>query len=218
MNRKEKATALIEGLERQYPEALCALESGGDPFKLLVMAMLSAQCTDARVNAVSVGLFARFPDVSAMAAADEGEIEELIRSCGLFRTKAADIRATARRLLEVYDGSVPSDMEALLSLPGVGRKIANLIRGDVFGLGGIVADTHCIRLCGRFGFCEEGMRDPLKVERILSEVIPTEAQSDFCHRLVLFGRDVCRARDPDCGACPLSHLCARQGKKPEEKA
>ncbi len=214
MDAKEKAAALCAGLEQRYPDAQCALEAGGDPFKLLVMARLSAQCTDARVNAVSGALFARYPDVFAMAEATQEELEGLIRPCGLHKSKAAHLIAMSRMLIERFDGAVPCEMEELLLLPGVGRKIANLIRGDVFGLGGIVADTHCIRLCGRFGFCDPRVKDAEKVEKVLDPLIPKEAQSDFCHRLVLFGREVCTARAPKCDACTLCALCtARQNKE-----
>lgn len=213
MESQARALALVEALKTLYPQAECALESGGDPFRLLVMAMLSAQCTDARVNEVSAGLFRRFPDARAMAHAPIGELEENIRACGLFRTKAKNIKNMSAMLLDRFGGVVPGEMDELLSLPGVGRKIANLIRGDVFDRGGIVADTHCIRLCGRFGFCEVGMKDPVRVERILTPLIPREEQSDFCHRFVLFGRDRCTARKPRCEGCPLAHLCTYNPQK-----
>lgn len=204
---KQKGAALVARLKEIYPDASCALQSEGDPFRLLVMAILSAQCTDARVNLVSRGLFAAFPDARTMAAADLTQIEEHIRSCGLYKTKAKNIRAASEKLLLDYEGQVPSDMEALLALPGVGRKIANLIRGDVFGLPAIVTDTHCIRLAGRFGFCAPSEKNPFRIERILTDVIPAQEQSDFCHRLVWFGRDTCTARNPACGRCPLADLC-----------
>jgi len=196
---------IIRLLEKIYPDGECMLESGGDPFRLLVMAILSAQCTDARVNAVSEELFKRFPDPASFADARREDIEELIRSCGLFRTKAENLRKCAKMIVEEYGGKVPSSMEDLLKLPGVGRKVANLIRGDVFGLGGIVADTHCIRISGRLGFSDG--KDPLKTERDLDPLVPKEKQSAFCHRLVLFGRDVCSARNPKCAACALIRLC-----------
>ena len=196
---------VVRRLEEVYPEGECALESGGDPFQLLVMAILSAQCTDARVNAVSAGLFEKFPDAEAFACADQEEVEDAIRTCGLFRTKAKNIRLSAERIVNAYGGQVPSDMEDLLTLPGVGRKVANLIRGDVFGLGGIVADTHCIRICGLLGFSDG--KDPLKTEKALTPLVPTEKQSAFCHRLVLYGRDVCIARRPKCAECALRDLC-----------
>ena len=203
---------VIRRLEAFYPDGECALEAGGDPFRLLVMAILSAQCTDARVNAVSVGLFARFPDAEAFADAGQEELESEIRSCGLYHTKARNLRLCAKRIVEVYNGRVPSEMEDLLTLPGVGRKVANLIRGDVFGLGGIVADTHCIRISGLLGF--SGGKDPLQTEKALDVLVPKEKQSAFCHRLVQYGRDVCIARRPRCADCVLCDLCAahlRQG-------
>ncbi len=192
-------------MERLYPEGECSLDYGGDAYRLLVMAVLSAQCTDARVNAVSVDLFARYPTPELLAASPAGELEEVIRSVGLFNSKAKNLRAAAKRLCEVYGGAVPSAMEDLLSLPGVGRKVANLLRGDLFGLGGIVADTHCIRITNKLGLCDSTR--PETVERVLTPLIPLDKQSLFCHRLVLFGRDICTARSPRCDACPLSSIC-----------
>lgn len=196
---------VIRRLEAYYPESQCALEAGNDPFRLLCMAILSAQCTDARVNLVAGPLFARFPDAPSMAAGSVEEIEDLIRTCGLYHSKAKNLRLTAIRLTEVYGGKVPSEMEDLLTLPGVGRKVANLIRGDVFGLGGIVADTHCIRISNLLGFVTS--TDPRKVEFTLDGLVPKEQQSDFCHRLVQYGRDVCIARRPKCEECVLRDLC-----------
>lgn len=186
----------------------CALEYQGDPWKLAVMARLSAQCTDARVNIVSRELFKKYPTAAAMAEADITELENTVRPCGLFRTKAQSIRDMSKIIVSELGGEVPSDMDTLLSLPGVGRKIANLIRGDLFGLGGIVADTHCIRICGRLGFYPQTEKDATKVEKILTPLVPTEEQTDLCHRLVWFGRETCIARSPKCEKCPLSHLCA----------
>lgn len=205
MTPYERMQQIILRLEAFYPDSACALEAKGDPFRLLVMAILSAQCTDARVNKVSVDLFARFPDAKSMADGEVSEIEELIRSCGLYRSKAKNLSLCAKRLTEVYGGEVPSAMEDLLTLPGVGRKVANLIRGDVFGLGGIVADTHCIRITNLLGFCNTD--DPKKVEFTLDPLVPKELQSDFCHRLVQYGRDICIARRPNCGECVLKDLC-----------
>ena len=210
MTPYERMQQVIRRLEAFYPDSACALEAKGDPFRLLVMAILSAQCTDARVNLVSVGLFDRFPDAKAMAEGEICEIEELIRSCGLYRSKAKNLSLCAKRLCDVYGGEVPSSMEDLLTLPGVGRKVANLIRGDVFGLGGIVADTHCIRITNLLGFCNT--EDPKKVEFTLDPLVPKELQSDFCHRLVLFGRDICSARSPKCETCPLNEICKNKGK------
>lgn len=200
---------IIDVLKERYPDALCSLEYGGDPWKLLVAGRLSAQCTDERVNIVIGPLFERFPDVDSMAEADISEVEELIRSCGLYHTKARNIVDAAKIVKENFGGHVPGDMDGLLTLPGVGRKIANLVLGDIFGIPGIVADTHCIRINGRLGFYPEDMKDPLKTEKILSEKIPPEEQSDYCHRMVLFGREICSARSPRCGECPLSSECAK---------
>lgn len=205
MTPYERMQQIILRLEAFYPDSACALEAKGDPFRLLVMAILSAQCTDARVNLVSVGLFERFPDAKSMAEGEVSEIEELIRSCGLYRSKAKNLSLCAKRLCDVYGGEVPSSMEDLLTLPGVGRKVANLIRGDVFGLGGIVADTHCIRITNLLGFCNTD--DPKKVEFTLDPLVPKELQSDFCHRLVQYGRDICIARRPMCGECVLKDIC-----------
>ena len=207
--KKETLAAIVEVLKERYPAAECALEYGGDPWKLLVMGRLSAQCTDARVNIVCRDLFARFPTPEALANAPISEIENIVRPCGLYHTKAQNLKDSCRMLVEDFGGELPSDMETLLRFPGVGRKIANLLRGDIFGLPAIVADTHCIRICGRFGMYPEKLKDPTKVEKILSELVEPSEQSDFCHRIVLFGRDVCPARAPRCAECPLSHLCAK---------
>ena len=202
-----KGAAAVEILRQRYPDAECSLESGGDPWRLLVMARLSAQCTDERVNIVCRDLFREIPDARAMAEAPLSQIEELIRPCGLFRTKAKSLKESAAMLLTTYEGRVPDTMEELLSLPGVGRKIANLLLGDIYKKGGIVADTHCIRICGRIGFYPEELKDPLRVERILTPVIPVSEQSDFCHRIVHFGREICTARSPKCGDCPMREIC-----------
>ena len=210
MTEKERMAEVIRILKENV-RSDCALEFGGDPFKLAVMARLSAQCTDARVNIVSRDLFKRYPTVFDMAKADLSELEEIIKPCGLYRTKAKSLIEMSVSLVNNYGGEVPSDMDALLSLSGVGRKIANLIRGDLYGLGGVVADTHCIRICGRLGFYPETLKDAAKVEKILTPLVPTEEQTDLCHRLVWFGRDVCVARAPKCDLCPLAELC--RGKK-----
>ena len=193
---------IIEILKEIYPEAICSLEYGGDPWKLLIAARLSAQCTDERVNIVCGPLFRRFPDAFSMAAASQTEVEELIRSCGLYRTKARSCIEMSQQIITDFGGEVPDTMDSLLSLPGVGRKIANLILGDIFGKPGIVADTHCIRINGRFGFYPEELKDPAKCEKILSSIVPPEEQSDYCHRMVLFGREYCMARGPRCSECP----------------
>ena len=198
---------IIAVLKERYPDAECSLDYSGDAFRLLVEARLSAQCTDARVNIVAVPLFSKYPTVYDMATADIGELEEIIRPCGLYHTKAESLIGMAKMLVSEYGGKVPDTMEELLALPGVGRKIANLVLGDIYGIPGIVADTHCIRLNGRFGFYAEEIKDPAKVEKILSSVVPAEEQSAYCHRMVLFGREICDARSPKCGECPLSGEC-----------
>lgn len=198
---------IIKILKELYPEAICSLEYDGDPWKLLVAARLSAQCTDERVNIVCVPLFEKYPTVQAMAKAQLEEIKQIIRPCGLYHTKAESILATAKIVTEKYNGCVPDTMEELLSLPGVGRKIANLLLGDVFGKPGIVADTHCIRLNGRFGFYPVTVKDAVKVEKILDKIVPKEEQADYCHRMVLFGREYCSARVPRCAECPLKNEC-----------
>ena len=213
--KKARIAAIVEALKAVYPVPVCALESGGDPWRLLVMGRLSAQCTDARVNIVCRELFTRFPTPEAMAAGELAEIEAIVRPCGLYRTKAQNILDASRMLIEEFGGEMPSDMEQLLRFPGVGRKIANLLRGDLFSLPAIVADTHCIRICGRFGMYPESQKDPVKVEKILSALVEPAEQSDLCHRLVQFGRDVCTARAPKCSTCPLQQLCEkgkREGK------
>ena len=208
------AAVVLAALEERYPEAVCALHWGGDPWRLLVMGRLSAQCTDARVNLVCAELFARFPTYAAIADTPVEEIEAIVKPCGLYRTKAANLKDSAIMLRDEFGGVLPAEMDALLRFPGVGRKIANLLRGDIFGLPAIVADTHCIRICGRLGFYPETLKDPTKVELTMAAIIPPEKQSDFCHRLVQFGRDVCIARAPQCDACPLRTVCAHAAQPP----
>lgn len=208
---KEKANVIASLLEEQYPETECGLKWQGDPYRLLIMAILSAQCTDARVNIVAETLFKRFPTAYDMAKATLEEIETEIRSVGLYRSKAKALKECCTRLTEVYGGELPYEMDDLLTLRGVGRKVANLLRGDVFGLGGIVADTHCIRICGRLGLSDG--RDPIRTERDLEKLIPLEKQSDFCHRMVLFGREICIARSPKCEECILHDFCTYKDKK-----
>jgi len=203
---------ISEILEKLYPDAVCSLEYGGDPWRLLAAARLSAQCTDERVNIVCVPLFEKYPTAADMAEADIRELEEIIRPCGLYHTKAESLIASAKIITEQYGGRVPDTMDELLALPGVGRKIANLVLGDVFGKPGIVADTHCIRLNGRFGFYPQTLKDPAKVEKILDSIVPKESQADYCHRMVLFGREYCTARAPRCTECPIRHEC-EEGKK-----
>ena len=207
--KRERLARIVERLKEIYPESVCALEYGGDPWKLLVMGRLSAQCTDARVNIVSKELFERFPTPEAMAEGDISEIERIVKPCGLYRMKADSIKAASRMLVEEFDGDLPSEMDELLRFPGVGRKIANLLIGDVFGGEAIVCDTHCIRICGRLGMYPETQKDPNKIEVILRSLMDLKEGSDFCHRIVTFGREVCTARSPSCESCPLSDLCLR---------
>lgn len=213
-NEKRERLALIDKrLEELYPNAECALKYDGDPWRLLVMARLSAQCTDARVNEVSRELFREFPDALSMAEGDLTRIAELVKSCGLYRMKAANIKDASRMLVSQYGGVLPSDMDELLTFPGVGRKIANLLIGDVFGGDAVVCDTHCIRICGRFGMYPEREKSPEKIERILRELLPAGRGSDFCHRIVLFGREICSARAPRCEECPIADLCERRRRE-----
>lgn len=205
MNNKEKAAFVAAQLEKLYPDPECGLWFGGSPFRLFVMGVLSAQCSDKSVNAVAPDLFARFPDAAAMADSEVGQLEECIHTLGLYNSKAKNLRAACKMICESFGGEIPREMNDLLKLPGVGRKVANLIRGDLYGLGGIVADTHCIRISGRLGFSDG--KDPLKTERALDVLVPKDQQSDFCHRLVNFGRDVCNARNPKCDKCPLTSVC-----------
>lgn len=215
--KKTRMREIVERLKTVYPVPVCALESGGDAWRLLVMGRLSAQCTDARVNIVCRELFARYPDAKAMAEAELVEVEAIVRPCGLYRTKAQNIIDASRMLLLDFGGEMPSDMEQLLRFPGVGRKIANLLRGDLFGLPAIVADTHCIRLCGRFGMYPTSEKDPTRVEKILTKLVEPNEQSDLCHRLVQFGRDTCTARAPKCEGCPLFDVCESGGANRKEK-
>lgn len=210
MRKKELAKEIIKRLKTAYPDTGCTLEYD-DAWKLLVSVRLAAQCTDARVNVVVQDLYEKFPDVDALAAADVSEIEELVRPCGLGRSKARDISACMKILRDEYGGKVPDDFDALLALPGVGRKSANLIMGDVFGKPAIVTDTHCIRLVNRMGLVN-GIKDPKKVEMELWKLIPSEEGNDFCHRLVDHGREICTARTkPYCDRCCLADICARAG-------
>ena len=211
MRKKELAKEVIERLKKEYPEAGCSLEYD-QAWKLLVSVRLAAQCTDARVNIVVEKLYEKFPDVKALAEAPVEEIEEIVRPCGLGKSKARDISACMKILWEQYGGNVPEDFDVLLKLPGVGRKSANLIMGDVFGKPAIVTDTHCIRLANRIGLVD-GIKEPKKVEMALWKIIPPEEGNDFCHRLVEHGRDVCTARTtPHCERCVLKDICAT-GKK-----
>ena len=216
MNKKEKRERLsriVERLAEIYPDSQCALEYGGDPWKLLVMGRLSAPCTDARVNEVSRDLFSRFPNAEKMADGDIEKIEDLVKPCGLYRMKAKNIKDASRMLMDDFGGELPSDMDSLLKFPGVGRKIANLLIGDIFGGEAIVCDTHCIRICGRFGMYPESEKNPERIEKILRGLMNPADGPDFCHRIVFFGREVCTARSPQCDTCPLAELCEHNKKR-----
>ena len=206
MKTNEEVWSIVNALKALYPDSLCSLEYEKD-YELLFSVRLAAQCTDERVNKVTPALFARFPTLESLAQADVAEVEEYIRSTGFFRAKARDIVACARMLVEVHGGKVPDTMEELLKLPGVGRKTANLILGDVYHTPGVVvADTHCIRITGRLGLTD-GTKDPAKVEAQLRKVLPPEESNNFCHRMVLHGRAVCVARRPQCESCALRPWC-----------
>lgn len=210
--KKQRMAAIVERLKEVYPEALCALDWQGEPWRLLIMGRLSAQCTDARVNLVCRELFDLYPTPKSVADAPLEELERIIRPCGLFRVKAQNTKDACQLLVEEFDGQLPDTMEELLRFPGVGRKVANLLLGDVHHKGGVVTDTHCIRIMGRLGMYPESQKDPVKVERILEPLIPREEQSDLCHRIVQFGRDVCTARAPHCDVCPLTAHCLHYEK------
>ena len=202
---KEKVASIIEILKSRYPDALCALHYGKD-YELMIAVRLSAQCTDARVNLVTPALFAAYPTLEAMAAADIADVENYVRSCGFYKHKARDIVLGCQMLLSDFGGKVPGTMEELLRIPGIGRKTANLLLGDIHKKpGAIVCDTHCIRICGRLGLSKG--KEPEKVERQLREILPPEESNDFCHRIVLFGREICTARKPKCEECPLAMHC-----------
>ena len=206
MRTPEQVSAIIAALESEYPAALCSLQYDKD-YELLFSVRLAAQCTDERVNMITPALFERFPTLESFAAAEPEDVEPYIHSCGFFRAKARDIVLCARTLLERFGGKVPGTMEELLSLPGVGRKTANLILGDIFGVpGSTVVDTHCIRLTNRMGMVD-GLKEPEKIEKVLREVLPPEKSSDFCHRMVLHGRAVCDARKPRCEHCCIAPWC-----------
>ena len=210
MTKKERAVKAVEILKELYPEAICSL-TASNPFELLVAVRLSAQCTDARVNLVTPALFERYKTIEDYAEADVQEIEKYIHSCGFYKSKAESIVGMAQKVLADFNGKVPDTIEDLITLPGVGRKTANLIVGDIYGKPAIVVDTHCIRITNRIGLVAE--KDPKKIEFLLKKIIPAEEGSDFCHRIVLFGRDVCSARKPLCAACKMSEICKKVGVK-----
>ena len=202
---KKKVRNIIDSLKMRYPDAICALHYEKD-YELMIAVRLSAQCTDARVNLITPALFAAYPTLEDMANADIADVENYIHSCGFFRQKAKDIVLACQMLLTEYNGKVPNTMEALLRLPGVGRKTANLLLGDLYQEpGSVVCDTHCMRICERLGLSKG--REPEKVEKQLRAVLPPEESSDFCHRIVLFGREICTARSPKCAECPLALYC-----------
>ena len=218
MDNVKRAALAVEKLKKIYPDATCALEWGGNEgWRLLVMGRLSAQCTDARVNIVCRELFAEYSTLESLANAPVEDVERIVRPCGLYRMKAKEIKAACRMLIDEFGAAVPDSMEELLRLPGVGRKIANLLLGDLYKMPAVVADTHCIRICGRLGFYPEELKDPVKVERIMSGCIEPCEQSDFCHRIVQFGRDVCIARSPKCYECLLADICEKHKRNLQEK-
>ncbi len=208
---KEKVASIFRALKERYPDALCALHYQKD-YELMIAVRLSAQCTDARVNMITPALFAAYPTLKDMANASVADVEGYIHSCGFFRQKAKDIVQACQMLLEEHGGKVPDTMEVLLKLPGVGRKTANLLLGDLYQVeGSVVCDTHCMRICERLGLSKG--REPEKVEKQLRAVLPPEESSDFCHRIVLFGREVCTARNPKCAECPLALFCDQINKR-----
>ncbi|MBP3273191.1 MAG: endonuclease III [Ruminococcus sp.] len=202
--KKQRAAEAVSLLEKKYPGAVCSL-TYTKPHELMIAGRLSAQCTDARVNIVTRVLFDKYRTIEDFADADLADIEEIIKPCGLYKTKAQSVIGMCRRIVDVYGGKIPDSIEELTTLPGIGRKTANLIMGDVYGQPAIVADTHCIRICGRLGFTTS--KDPVKTESELRELIAPEKSSDFCHRLVMFGRETCKARGQRCGECELSGIC-----------
>lgn len=209
MRKKERALEIIKRLKDEYPDAECSLDYN-DAWKLLISVRLAAQCTDERVNKIVPALYEKFPDIDALANANVDEIEAIVRPCGLGKSKARDISLCMKMLRDKYDSKVPNDFDELLKLPGVGRKSANLIMGDVFGKPAIVTDTHCIRLCNRMGLVD-GIKEPKKVEMALWKIIPPEKGSDFCHRLVYHGREICTARTtPHCDRCCLNDICKKK--------
>lgn len=206
MNKKDIAIKAVEILKKEYPDAKCSLNAK-EPLHLLIATRLAAQCTDARVNLVTPKLFERYKTVYDFANADVQDIENYIRPCGLYKTKAKDIIVMCQKLIKDFDTTVPDEIEKLTTLPGVGRKTANLIVGDIFGKPSYVVDTHCIRITGRLGFHEPNLKDATKIEKILRKIIPPEESGAFCHRLVMHGRKICTARKPKCQECCLNEIC-----------
>ncbi|MDO4944292.1 MAG: endonuclease III [Ruminococcus sp.] len=206
MTKKEKTAAIIKRLEEQYPDALCSL-TYTKPHELMIAGRLSAQCTDARVNIVTKDLFAKYKTINDFAEADVNEVAEIVKPCGLYKTKALSIVTMCRQIRDDYNGEIPDSIEELTKLAGIGRKTANLIMGDVFHKPAVVTDTHCIRICGRLGLTKN--TEPVKVENDLRKILPPDKSSDFCHRLVLFGREYCKARGEKCSECPLNDLCPK---------
>ena len=204
MTKKERVLKAVERLEKLYPDAICSLEYS-DAFQLLIATRLSAQCTDARVNMVTPKLFERYPDAESMANAPIESVEEFIKTCGLYKTKAKDLVGIGKMIMSDFGGIVPDTIEQLTKLPGVGRKTANLVCGDIYGKPAVVTDTHFIRLCNRLGLVDT--TDPLKVENAMRKLLPSEKSNDFCHRSVLFGRDICTARKTFCERCPMADFC-----------
>ena len=210
MTKKEITARAVEILKKRYPDAICSLQYS-DPFQLLIAVRLSAQCTDARVNIVTPALFTAFPTAEKMAQADVTDIEKYIKSCGLYKTKAKDLKGIGQMLTENYGGVVPDTIEELTKLPGVGRKTANLVCGDIYGKPAVVTDTHFIRITNRLGLVST--KDPFKVEKEMRKLLPPDESNDFCHRAVLFGRDTCIAQRPKCEDCVLNEICKKQGVK-----
>lgn len=210
MTKKQRTLNAVEILKKEYPEAICSL-TATNPFELLVATRLSAQCTDARVNMVTPALFSRYRTLDDYAGAEQSDIEEIIKSCGFYRDKAKSIIGMAQKIRDDFGGVVPDNIEDLITLPGVGRKTANLIVGDVYGKESIVVDTHMIRISNRIGLVD--VKDPVKIEMALKKIVPADEGADFCHRIVLFGRDTCTARKPQCDGCPMFDNCKRVGVK-----
>ncbi len=208
MRKRERAALAVNQLEILYPDAICSLEYK-DAFQLLIATRLSAQCTDKRVNMVTPDLFSEFPNAEKMAVADINRVEELIKTCGLYKTKAKDLVGIAKKLISDFGGVVPDTIEELTTLPGVGRKTANLVCGDIYNKPAVVTDTHFIRICNRLGLVDS--TNPLKVENEMRKILDPEKSNDFCHRTVLFGRDICVARNPKCDKCPLIEFCPKKG-------